>query len=254
MNTNAGLQLVNEGGWRSGFANLWRKESQTWWGSKRWIWQSLLWIVLVNGLLALVIWAFTHTHAQNANQALGSSLYEQSMIVFVSIALAFTALGAIVMTQGKIIGERQSGTAAWILSKPVSRSAFILTKFATLIPGMLIATVALPGVVAYLQIALATGQMPSIGTFLAAAGVLAFNVVFFFSLTLMLGAIFKSRAWVIGIMLIIIELMQQFEWNNLVPVVVRGQALPSLLAMLVMVCATGVCIIVAIKRFEREEF
>ena len=58
MGSNAGeFQRVSERGWRNGLANLLRKENRTWWGSRRWLTQSLLWLVVVNGMVALALFA-----------------------------------------------------------------------------------------------------------------------------------------------------------------------------------------------------
>jgi len=57
---------------------------------------------------------------------------------------------AIIIAQDAIIGERQSGTAAWVLSKPVSRPAFILSKLVAGAIGLLVTGIVIQGVVAYI--------------------------------------------------------------------------------------------------------
>ena len=47
------LQPVKERGWRRGFANLLRKENGEWWRTRRWWLQSLLWLLIINGILAV---------------------------------------------------------------------------------------------------------------------------------------------------------------------------------------------------------
>lgn len=44
----------------------------------------------------------------------------------------FGALAAILMTMGSVAGEKERGTAALVLAKPVSRSAFVWAKFVAL--------------------------------------------------------------------------------------------------------------------------
>ena len=39
-----------------------------------------------------------------------------------------SVIAVVAKTQGAIIGEKQLGTAAWVLSKPASRRAFVLAK------------------------------------------------------------------------------------------------------------------------------
>jgi ABC-2 type transport system permease protein len=48
----------------------------------------------------------------------------------------FGAVAAVLLTMGSIAGEKERGTAALVLAKPVSRAAFLLAKFMAL--GMLV--------------------------------------------------------------------------------------------------------------------
>ena len=56
MTSASVLQPVKESGWRRGFANLLRKENGEWWHTRRWWTQSLLWLLIINGILALALW------------------------------------------------------------------------------------------------------------------------------------------------------------------------------------------------------
>jgi ABC-type transport system involved in multi-copper enzyme maturation permease subunit len=78
---------------------------------------------VLNGLVALA--AFSKT-AQ-----LGGPGPATGLQAFFAISPLFGPIGVAVLAQGAIVGEKQSGTAAWVLSKPVSRSAFILAKLLT---------------------------------------------------------------------------------------------------------------------------
>ena len=55
MVANTELQRVELSGWRTGLANLLRKENRAWWASRRWLVQSVLWTVVVNGLVAAIV-------------------------------------------------------------------------------------------------------------------------------------------------------------------------------------------------------
>ena len=50
------LQLFDERSWRQGFANLFHKENGEWIYTGRWWMQSLLWLLIANGFLAIVLW------------------------------------------------------------------------------------------------------------------------------------------------------------------------------------------------------
>jgi len=55
MASTNNLQLLDERGWRQGFANLFYKENGEWRYTGRWWMQSLLWLLIVNGILAIVL-------------------------------------------------------------------------------------------------------------------------------------------------------------------------------------------------------
>ena len=56
MSVNNTLQLVQESGWHSGFANFLRKENGIWWRTRKWWVQSLVWFFILNGLVVLFLW------------------------------------------------------------------------------------------------------------------------------------------------------------------------------------------------------
>ena len=51
MSANSTFQVVNEHGWRRGFANMLRKENRDWWRTRRWWINILIWLVLINGVV-----------------------------------------------------------------------------------------------------------------------------------------------------------------------------------------------------------
>ena len=123
MSSSNTLQLVNERRWRRGFANLLRKENGMWWGTRRWWVQSLVWLLTLNGFIAFLIWLVPVLDPGGETVSPSEGL--EVFMVFLGF---FGAIGVMVLTQGAIVGEKRSGTVAWILSNPVSRSAFILSK------------------------------------------------------------------------------------------------------------------------------
>jgi ABC-2 type transport system permease protein len=210
------LQTVNEQGWRCGLSNLLCKEHQTWWRTWRWWTHALIWFIIVNGMVALLMWIIPTAiptialsdpqmpeeqqqtlerdmqHLLDNKEALGLQGFYQ-------MAGVATAIGVMVIAQGAIVGEKQSGTAAWVLSCPVSRSAFVLSKFIALGTGTLIVMIGLQGVFVYAQVSLARGSPLPLLSFLGSLGLLGLHLLFYLSLTLMLGTCFDGRAPVIGI-------------------------------------------------------
>jgi ABC-2 type transport system permease protein len=262
MADNSSFRLVRERGWRRGLGNLTRAGFVSWWGTSLWWVQTLIWVGVINFLLAGITWG-----------AGGVEASESFMFYSLSSGL-FPPVAVIIIMQDVIVGEKQLGTAAWVLSKPVSRTAFILSKLVTNTAGVLATMVLLPGLPAYLQLSLAAGGPLPPGGFLAGMAVLGLNLLFYLTLTLMLGTLFNHRGPVIGIPLAFLfmqqylvglwrPLAQVLPWTLTVPLGDEMQAVvPSLLlntqphSVAPIVAAlffSVVFVAVGIWRFEREE-
>ncbi len=197
MSGNSAFELVNERGWRRGLGGMLRSEFSRWWGTRMWWVQCLIWVGMTGFLLSALLFG-----------AEGTPPSEEVAVLYAIFAGLFPAVGVVIIMQGVVVGEKKSGTAAWILSKPVTRPAFMLSKVIANSLGMLATMVVLPGVVAYALSAIATGTAWNLLRFLSALGVIFLSHFFFLSLTLMLGTFFGSRGPVIGITLGLL-LMQQ---------------------------------------------
>jgi ABC-2 type transport system permease protein len=280
MAANAALQRVNEQGWRRGFTNLFRRENSQWWRTRTWLVHAVIWLVVVNGIVAAVLWSPEPTNQPTQGQGtqagiqMDDPLIGGSMIFVVMCGLA-TGIGGVLVMQGLILDEKKSGTAAWILSKPVSRSAFILSKLIANGIACVLIMVVLQGIIAYILITARSGSAPSATGFVIGVGLVALNLVFYLTLTLMLGTLFKERGPVIGIPLALLfgaQMLQSLApWlNEIMPwalVIPKGQTDMALAmqAMLNQPLSTTTPIIatalwsmlfiaIAIWRFHREEF
>ena len=251
----------------SGFGNMLNKELRDWFGTRRWIVQAVIWLVIVNGLMAFILFVVPTMDSEQQmsteeNVALGLSLY-------FNFAVLFGAIGMIILTQDEIIQEKQSGTAAWILSKPVSRSAFVMTKLLSNFVGGLIFIAGITGAVAYMEIYLISGQALPVLPYLMGVGIILLTLTFYLSLVIMLGTIFEQRGSVLGIAVgVLLGGLIASQFTPLVsyflPVkmpdialgVMQGQPLPMIAVS--QLITTGVWsmlfTIVALLRFGREEF
>jgi hypothetical protein len=54
-NTNT-LRMVNERGWRMGFANLFHEANGSWWHTRTWLVQVIIWLCMLNGMFAIFLW------------------------------------------------------------------------------------------------------------------------------------------------------------------------------------------------------
>jgi hypothetical protein len=174
-------------GWQMGLANMLTKENFSWWRTRRWWVQCLLWLALLNGAVELNIWG---------DMAVASAGMNFFLMAGVALPIAVVSL-----TQDSILGERHAGTAAWVLSKPLRRPAFLLSKLIAYALGFLVTGCLLPGAVLYLQLNLHGMQGIPVPGFAAALGLCFLNLLFYMTLTLMLATLFDGRGPILGITL-----------------------------------------------------
>lgn len=268
MSQSEAIQLVNESGKFRGFENLLRKENSLWWGTRKWWVQGLIWLLISNGIIALMLWV---TPALDSTDPVPPS--SEMMIVFLMTHGAFAAIGVMILAQSAIVGEKRSGTAEWILSNPVSRSAFILSKLLGNALGIMAILVLIQCAVAYLQISLRTGDFLPLVPCVAAISLLSLTLLFYLTLAIMLGTIFNARGPVIGIsigVMVVQSLLRQLlvalaPWISLVlpdsvlqlaAPIVQGQPLPAQWPIPIISTAlmSILFILIAMWRFNREEF
>jgi ABC-2 type transport system permease protein len=262
------LQPVKERGWRRGFANMLRKENGEWWHTRRWWLQSLLWLLIVNGILAIGLWVVPVVDPADTSDTM------ENLGIFTQVMAFFPMFAVIVITQDAVIGEKQSGTAAWILSAPVSRSAFIMAKLVANGIGFFVTIILVQGLAAYMQLSLSDGSPLPLAPYLVILALLSLYLLFYLALTLMLGAFFDSRGPVLGIaiavaigsMMSIGSLFAGFlPWIALIlpeaipgilTLLVSGEPLPDVWPIpIILISAYSLLFVaLAIWRFNREEF
>jgi len=199
MVANTELQRVGLSGWRTGLANLLHKENRVWWGTRRWLVQTVVWAIVVNGLLAAMMFGLPIVFQVDPAVAAVYNPVVEGVKALFQFGMTAIALGAILIAHDQILGERQSGATEWILSKPVSREAYILSKLVADAIGVVVILVAVQSAIAYGLLALANhGPLPLI-PFLVAAGGMALHTLFYLSLTLMLGVLANNRGLLLGV-------------------------------------------------------
>jgi ABC-2 type transport system permease protein len=281
MASNNEFQVVGNNGQLQGFGNLLHKENRLWWRTSRWWVQMLIWFAISNGILFMVIGVapkMENPPGQTSNAQTGDSqppLDILGLTVFLKIAGIATAIGVAVLAQDTLIGEKQSGTAAWVLSKPVSRSAVILSKVISDSVGILITMVIVPGGIAYLIIYLIAGKAFPILPFAGSLGMFFVSLLFWLTLAIMLSSLSNRRGMAIGIPLFLILGFILFvkvapwtadfmPWSltNAVSAarpamavsLALGQPIPTLMPLIGSLIGCLVFTIIAIWRFQREEF
>jgi ABC-2 type transport system permease protein len=259
------LQPVTARGWWRGLGNLLRKELGEWFGTRKWLMQTLIWVLIINGITTIIMVTESAegamTNVELANEVLSTFLQMLVMVV---------GIGLVVTVQGAIVGEKQLGTAAWVMSKPVSRPAFIVAKVIANIIGFGVTAVLIPTIIFLLETRLVVPLPIDIVPFLAGLAVVALSLLFYLMLALMLGTIYDSRGAItgIGIGLLLAGLLIsgmvpqviQLATPWLLPDIAVGLALQQPLPDIwfVPLIANGLWIVVftavALWRFSREEF
>jgi len=256
-----GLVIAKERGMLGGFGNMLRKELGQWWGTRTWWVQILIWVLILNGISTIV--AMTDSMAPNA-------LLAEVVQTFLALGIAAVGMGTVITVQGAIVGEKQLGTAAWVMSKPASRAAFILAKTLAYASGYWITAIIIPAIIFIIVTRQLIPVPLAMTPFLIGLGLMALGQLFYLTLTLMLGTFFNSRGPVAGVGIAFI--MTGLMLDSFIPFQVLivtpwpladiaggltlGSDLPSVWP--VPIIATSIWIIVmtalALWRFGREEF
>jgi ABC-2 type transport system permease protein len=262
MAGNSEFQLVQARGWQGGLNNLLRLEFGRWFGTRLWLWQALIWSLVIGGVLGGILFSETSVPTSEA------------LMIYGIMGGMMPAIAVVIIMQDVLVGEKESGTAAWVLSKPASRTSFVLSKWAAAMVGVLVAIVVIPGIVAFILINIAHPGALEAGRFALGLGVVWINAAYYLTLTLMLGAFFNNRAGVIGIPLglafgqqlvfgVLPFLAKVLPWTMVAPVgdiqttifsaVVLGQTPASWLPLFVTLACIPLFLGLGLWRFDREE-
>lgn len=202
MKTESTLKRSQSHGWRMGLGNLLSRENNTWWKTSRWWVQILVWGLITNGVLVLLLFLrpFMTEVFSNVNPEDLADIPD-GITAFFSLAGLALPIGVVILVQGSIITEKELGTAEWVLSKPVSRTAFYLSKLIAHGIGIFVTMVLVQSGLAFVFISLSRQTPVSLTGFMTGAALLAILLFFYLSLTLMLEVIANKRAMVLGISL-----------------------------------------------------
>ena len=264
MSGNEAFEMVSGHGWNRGLDNLLRSGLARWFKTRMWWTQCLIWGSIIGILISAMVFN---------SQPPG---FLDLLMIFAVFVGLFPAVGVTIIMQDALVGEKREGTAAWVLSKPVTRQAFVLSKVISNSVGILVTMIAVPCSLAYVQISLFRQSALDPLGFIGAMIVIFISHFFFLSLTLMLGAFFSNRGPVIGIPLAILFLQQNLisllpsmrfvlPWNLVIPV---GSTQPLVLSLMmrtqvqsdhlitlgIVVVESILFIFIGLWRFNREEF
>ena len=257
-------------GWRSGLKNLLYKENQAWWSTRRWWIQALIWTLAIDGLLAVVLFVMPIAIRMDPTRNIADfDFVSMGLQAIFQVGMFFLAAGVIILGQGLLVGERELGVTEWLLTKPVSRTAYVVAKFIANLGGILVTMVALPCAVAYVLFAVANRGALPLNLYLTCVLGLTLHTLFYLTLTLTLGSITESREKLLGLAMgtlfgglvlpgFLGRLALATPWvlPNLLPAFGAGVTLPvSVWLPIGMTAAFAVVFFAtALYRFERLEF
>ena len=139
MYSNEKIEEKLSTNWTRGFDNQFRIELSRWFKGKRFVIHLLLWCGTTNGLIQL-LW-IQNPHVET---------YLPIMLFSMLVGLV-PSIGIIILMQESIAGEIKSGTASWILSKPISRESYILAKWLGNSIGAIVTMIIIPSIIFHLQ-------------------------------------------------------------------------------------------------------
>lgn len=193
--------MATERRYLTGFGGFLRGEMLYWTG-----WRGLIrvvaWTALVNGLLY-----------RSLTSDFDPWFSLESADEIVDWVFFFAVFLALLLTVGPIVAERRRGTAAWVVSKPVSRATYVLGKITATVIGITVAGILVPGLVAYAWVPHVDKYrgfevpLPGLWRFVAALLVVALMATFIVTLTVMLGTVLKRQSPVGAVVLIVILFM-----------------------------------------------
>lgn len=266
MPRDPALVALPVAGWRTGFRNMLEKEHGVWWRTRRWAIHLVLWIAVTNGFLLLVTFG---DGGPNADFRAPSHMREIYEVFFRGCAL-FATVGVITVSQSLMVSEKQLGTMAWLLTKPVARPAVVLAKLLATAYAVLFLMLFVPTALLHAHTRLVWGAWPLYPGFLTGVGLVALSHLFYVTLTVMLGTLFTRRGPVSGVafgFLFAGLILPNFAPKWLVAVMPwslhataaalgTGQKVPAgwVTPVIATAVLTVVCLVLALWRFEREEF
>jgi ABC-type transport system involved in multi-copper enzyme maturation permease subunit len=229
-----------------------------------------MWFAIINGLMTIMVIA--------SNQGAKSGDDGPPVLFMYGIfGGMFVAIGVMIIMQRVLVREKQSGTAAWALSKPVTRSAFVVSRLAVNSIAILLTSVIVPGVIFYITLGLFSdfGWLSPFG-YIAALLIVSLHTCYWIALVLMMGTLFESSAVVIAVpmalfftfwmgtdlipgLIYISPLLLAFspapeQMSTLSVSFMTGEPVLSWLPLISTAVSSVIFITVSIWRFNRQEF
>jgi ABC-type transport system involved in multi-copper enzyme maturation permease subunit len=156
-----------------------------------------LWSGLLGGALALALFVIPNAMPEDEIMTLADRLDAGRQFFFGLGAIA-TGIGAIIALQDSLIEDKSAGTVELVLSKPLSRTAYVLGRLVPNLAAFLVAMIAVPSVLGAVLFAIVDPGFSG-AAFLLAVLLLALHLVFYATLSILLGTLLSTRGPYLGI-------------------------------------------------------
>lgn len=180
------------------------RETSLWWRHGRWWRQAIVWGAALGTLLVAMLWILPTLLAREEGQDLPATDVAETAAQFTELAAVITAAGVTILSQGLLIDDRRSGTMEWILSKPLSRPALVLSKFTGQMAGLAVSAIAIPWVLVWVLISTAHGSPWPAGRLVGTVVVITVLAGFQVSLVLALSSAWWSRGLALAVPLALV--------------------------------------------------
>ncbi|MBD3406624.1 MAG: ABC transporter permease subunit [Candidatus Lokiarchaeota archaeon] len=185
------IERTNTELWYSGLGNLIHRDLFLERGGKFWIQQTSIWTLMTSGIAMLLLMLPEEIISQAGPR------FEIAYAMFFFTTSFIVSLFLPVILQGAIIDEAERGVTSWILSKPVSRSAYIMGKLLASSLIFVLITALLQGFLSFILFTTLGGPFDTIA-FISAIGLVIILILYFTSLVIMLGTLTDNRSVVMA--------------------------------------------------------
>ena len=202
-----------------GLGNLVRKDLAEWLHGKRpWIVLGITTFVfaLAAANARITAWAASAVPAEpGAGPAKVLSVQPLDNLMF-AIGTQFIVLAVIFATMSLLLAERDSGTLAWTVSKPVSRTSVLVSKWLTATIILWVAAVVIPLALTTALVTVLYG-LPDLAVVVALAALLVTVPAFFVAVALTAATLVPSQAAVGAIGVAVFVAPQIVGWHRSPP-------------------------------------
>jgi ABC-2 type transport system permease protein len=188
---------------------------------------------------------------------------KDAYLQFVQQLMQIALLALIIVTAGMVSGERRSGTAILVLTKPVSRPAFLVAKF--MAQTLLVITALVPSALACWLVTYLIFDEAPVLVFLQSNLIFMLIAAFFVAVMLVCSTLVNSQAGAAGVGLVVYLVFTIFSgWGptrelspaglySAVGNVITGAETPVLGPLITGLLATAALVALAVLIFTRQE-